>query len=202
MLRNLGRVLCLPMLLCLATCKPPSSPVVQQAQFVPPPPTRPTDRPPICAHQEEVNASHVVGLQTQLMQIALSCDGDDKYDAFVRKFQPQLKEQRDVLAGFFKRAYGTRSSQAAYDQYVTQLADAESNYDLRSGADFCSLSSGTLDQAKSLSSDDDLAKFVAKVPVQQSTDFEACGTPGAPPATLQAAARSHRRRYYHHHKTN
>jgi hypothetical protein len=132
------------------------------------------------------------------MQIALTCGGDEKYDAFVRKFQPQLEHQRDVLADFFTRAYGRGQSRAAYDQYITQLANAESTYNLASGGDFCSLSKGTLDRAMSLSSDDDLAKFVAKVPVQQSTDFEVCGTPGAPPLTPPMRQFRHRRKRYHH----
>jgi hypothetical protein len=195
--RNLGRIFGLLIVLCLAACKPPPPPV-HQVQFAPPPPTTPTDRPPICARPEEVDASHIVGLQTQLMQIALSCGGDDEYDAFVRKFQPQLKEQRDVLGGYFKRAYGRFHSQMEYDDYVTQLADAESHYNLDSGVDFCRLSKGSLDQAMSLSSADDLAKLVDNVPVQQSTDFEVCGTPGAPPATLQTKRLRYRTRRHHH----
>jgi hypothetical protein len=197
--RDLGKApLCLLILLCLSACKPPPPPV-HQVQFVPPPPTKPTDRPPICARPEEVDASHVVGVQTQLMQIALSCGGDDAYDVFVRRFRPQLKKQRDVLGGFFTHAYGRFHSQMAYDDYVTELADAESNYNLGSGVDFCRLSKGTLDQAKALSSADDLTKFVAKVPVQQATDFETCGTPGAPPATLTTKRFEHRRKTYRHH---
>ncbi len=195
MSRVLGRALCLTMLLALATCKPPPPPV-QQAQFVPAPPTKPTDRPPICARPEEVNAVHIIGLQTQLMEIALSCGGDDQYDAFVRKFQPQLAAQRDIMKSYFERAYGRYQSQAAYDQYVTQLADAESNYNLASGVEFCSLSKSTLDQAKTLSPDD-LAGFVAKVPVQQATDFETCGTPGAPPETVGPTHVRHYKRHYH-----
>lgn len=198
--RVLGRALCLATLLSLTMCKPPPPPAAQQAQFVPPPPTKPTDRPPICAHSDEINASKVIGLQTQLMQIALSCGGDDQYDAFVRKFQPQLEEQRSMLGSFFTRAYGKYHSQAAYDEYITQLADAESSYNLGSGGDFCSLSKGTLDQAVSLSSNDDLNKFVAKVPVQQSTDFELCGTPGAPPETTTTTTYHHHWKHYHHRK--
>ncbi len=191
----------LALLLGLTTCKAPPPPV-RHLQYVPPPPTKPTDRTPICGRPEEIDALHIVGLQTQLMQIALSCGGEDKYNAFVTKFQPQLAAQRDVLKSFFTRAYGRRYGQSAFDQYVTQLADAESSYDLVSGADFCSLSKTTLDQAKALSSADDLAKFVAKVPVQQATDVETCGTPGAPPATPQApqTRRSEHRKRRHYEK--
>ena len=198
MSRDLGRMFGLLIVLCLAACKPPPPPV-HEVQYAPPPPTKPTDRPPICARPEEVNASHIIGLQTQLMQIALSCGADDKYDVFVRKFQPQLREQRDVLSGFFTRAYGKAHAQSAYDQYVTQLADAESNYNLSSGVEFCSLSKPTIDQSQTLSTDDDLTKFVAKVPVQQSTDFETCGAPGAPPpVVVETAPLRHHRRWHHY----
>ena len=196
---DLRRPLCLAVLLCLTTCKPPP-PIVHEAQFVPAPPTKPTDRPPICARPEEVNAVHIIGAQTQLMEIALSCGSDDQYDAFVRKFQPQLAAQRDVLKSFFERAYGKFRAQTAYDQYVTQLADAESSYNLASGGDFCSLSKSTMDQAQALSPSDDLATFVAKVPVQQSTDFETCGTAGAPPAVVETSHYAHRRTRYRHKK--
>jgi hypothetical protein len=54
-----------------------------------------------------------------------------------------------------------------------------------------------VDQAKTLSSTDDLAKFVAKVPVQQAMDVEACGTPGAPPPTLRTRPLRHHARAYH-----
>jgi hypothetical protein len=132
------------------------------------------------------------------MQIALICGGDDKYDVFVRKFQPELEQQRDVLGAFFKRAFPRGQSRTSYDQYITQLADAESTYNLASGADFCSLSKGTLDRAMSLTSADDLAKFLAKVPVQQSMDFEACGNPGAPPVTPSTRPFRHRRKSHYH----
>jgi len=196
MARKLKGVLCLTALLSVATCKAPP-PRVHHVAFVPPPPTRPADSAPICGQPEEINAFRIVGLQTQLMQIALSCSRDDSYNAFVRKFQPQLETQRTILESFFTRAYGRRQSHALYDQYITQLADAESQYNLASGVDFCSLSKATLDQVASLSSTDDLAKVVAKVPVQQAMDVETCGTPGAPPATLRTKPLKHRTREYH-----
>jgi hypothetical protein len=194
--RKLGGTLCIVVLLGLATCKAPPPPVHQVA-FVPPPPTKPTDHPPICGQPEEINAFRIVGLQTQLMQIAISCARDDGYNAFVRKFQPQLAKQRAVLVSFFTRAYGRRQSHAAYDQYITQLADAESQYNLASGVDFCSLSKATLHQAVALSSADDLVQFVVKVPVQQAMDVETCGTPGASLAIPQTKQFRHRTKRYH-----
>jgi hypothetical protein len=170
---------------------------VRHAQFVPPPPTKPTDRPPICAHPDEVSAFKIVGLQTQMMQIALTCGGDEKYDVFVRNLQPQLEAQRSILKTFFTRAYGTSVSQSRYDDYITQLADAESSYNLHSGDDFCKLSKPILTQATALSSDDELAKFVPKVSVQQALNVQTCGMPGAPPETPRTTPSRYHQRHYH-----
>ncbi|MBW4022845.1 MAG: hypothetical protein HIU92_06830 [Proteobacteria bacterium] len=174
---------------------------MKQAAFVPPPPTKPTDRSPICGHPEEVKAFNILGLQTQLMQVALTCGGEEKYDVFVRKFQPQLAAQRTILKSFFTRAYGSRRAQSSLDEYVTQLADAESDHNLASGDQFCHLSEPVLDQSTELSSDDDLTKFLAKVPVQQALDVETCGTPGAPSETVHAAAVRHYEKHYEKHYT-
>jgi hypothetical protein len=202
--KNVSKRLYPIIVLGLAACSTPH-PAVRHAEFVPPPPTKPTDRPPICAHADEVNAFKIVGVQTQMMQIALTCGADDKYDAFVRNVQPQLAAQRSILKSFFNRAYGKSLSQSEYDDYVTQLADAESNYNLNSGVDFCKLSKPVLEQATTLSSADDLARFVPKVSVQQSLNVQTCGTPGAPPETPAAtSSRYHQRHYYrrHHQKTS
>jgi hypothetical protein len=180
----------------LAGCTTPPA-AVRHAAFVPPAPTKPTDRPPICAHPDEVNAFKIVGVQTQMMQIALTCGADDKYDVFVRNFQPQLEAQRSILKGFFTRAYGKYAAQSRYDDYITQLADAESNYNLGSGDDFCNLSKPVLNQATTISSDDDLAKFVPKVPVQQAMNIQTCGSPGAPPETPVATPSRYHERHYH-----
>jgi hypothetical protein len=131
-------------------------------------------------------------------QIALSCGGQDEYNDFVTKFQPQLFEQRQNLKSFFGRAYGRGREQTALDQYVTQLSDSESGYDLVSGAEFCRLSKASLDKAKALQPTDDLLKFAAQVPTQQSLDVKTCGTPGAPPPTPQAKHLRWRKRTHYH----
>jgi hypothetical protein len=196
---GMSRAGCVFVLLCLVGCKWGSPTVVQHhAEYKPPPPTKPTDEAPICAHPDEVDATKIIGLQTQLMQIALSCGGQDEYNDFVTKFQPQLFEQRQNLKSFFGRAYGRGREQTALDQYVTQLSDSESGYDLMSGAEFCRLSKASLDKAKALQPTDDLLKFAAQVPTQQSLDVKTCGTPGAPPPTPQAKHLRWRKRTHYH----
>jgi hypothetical protein len=182
-------------LFLLASCKA-EPPPVQQVQFVPPPPSKPTDRAPICGRPEEVEAFAAVGLQTQLMQTALSCGGEDKYGTFVTKFQSDLRDQRKVLALFFTRAYGSARSRSSFDAYITQLANAQSQHDLKSGASYCDFSKSQLDKALALATVEDLNKFAAQSPIQQSLDVEACGSPSAPPetVTVHRATRSYKKK--------
>jgi hypothetical protein len=182
-------------LLLLASCKAPPPPA-QQVQFVPPPPSKPTDKAPVCGRPEEIEAFAAVGLQTQLMQTALSCGGEDKYGTFVTKFQSNLRDQRNVLAQFFTRAYGSARSRSSFDAYITQLANAQSEHDLKSGASYCDFSNSQLDKAQSLATVEDLNKFAAQAPIQQSLDVEACGSPSAPPETVTThhTTRSYRKK--------
>jgi len=180
-------------LLLLVSCK--AVPVNHPPVFVPPPPSAPTDQAPICAKPEEVAAFQAVGLQTELMQTALSCKGDDKYGVFVNTYKSNLVDARDVLEGFFKRAYGTRF-QTHYDSYITQLANTQSQHNLKSGIEYCEFGNKTLDQASALKTPGDLTQYEAKVPIQQSLNVQACGSPGAPPeepVTTKRMVKKHRR---------
>jgi hypothetical protein len=159
--------------------------------FVPPPPSVPTDKAPICARPDEMAAFQAIGLQTELMQTALSCHGDDAYGTFVTTYKTELIDSRNVLAGFFKRAYGARF-QTHYDEYITQLANAQSEHNLKSGALYCGFGDKNLKKSAALKTPEELSKYAAAVPIQQSLDVEACGSPSAPPETVPPATTKHR----------
>ncbi len=182
--------LLLPLLALLASCKA-VSPSPQRASFVPPPPSPPADNAPICARPDEVAAFRKVALQTELMQTALSCHGDAKYGTFVTTYKADLVAQRDILAGFFKRAYGARS-QSAFDGYMTQLANAQSQQNLKSGELYCGFGDEVLDHAQSLKTQKALDDYAAQVPVQQSLNVQACGSPSAPPEMPPVVKKSRR----------
>src|SRR4051794_35800196 len=99
--------------------KPKPAPV---AAFVPPPPAAPTDRAPICARPAEVAAFETTKLKSQLMVAATSCHGEDKYNAFVTRYRPELVASNKTLAGYFSRSGGRRGQQQ-FDDFITQLAN-------------------------------------------------------------------------------
>ena len=182
----------LAFVLALASCK--AIPVVHPPAFVPPPPSAPTDKAPICAKPDEMAAFKAVGLQTELMQTALSCKGDEKYGTFVNTYKSELIDARKVLAGFFKRAYGPRF-QTYFDDYITQLANAQSQHNLKSGALYCGFGDKNLEASAALKTPDDLTNYAARVPIQQSLDVQACGSPSAPPETPPVVTRHRARKH-------
>ena len=87
-----------------------------------------TPTPKACQSAAEINAERVRQIQTEFMVAALKCRKDpqagvlDRYNAFVRKFSPELVKQSNVLQSYFKRQYGAGHLKR-YDSYITKLAN-------------------------------------------------------------------------------
>lgn|GEM_PF-5800952 len=84
-----------------------------------------------CPSLAEANAERVRIMQTELMVGALKCRSREdlglfgKYNAFVRKFTPELVEHGKALTSYFQRSYG-RNYQKKMDTYITSLANSVS----------------------------------------------------------------------------
>ncbi len=125
-----------------------------------------------CTRPVEKSAFDVAGLKSQLMVTALSCQSDvkansmDKYNAFVTRYRPDLVSQERSLNGYFQRAYG-RSAQRQHDDYITQLANAQSDEGIKSGSFFCAKNMSMFDEVMALKDGHQLPGYAAtKAPVQ------------------------------------
>ena len=58
------------------------------------------------------------------MVLATGCHDDDGYNAFVRKYQPELMSNENAIGDIFKHKYGRRAQQE-HDQFTTELANDE-----------------------------------------------------------------------------
>lgn len=178
----------------LLGCSPPAKPPAPAvAAFVPPAPVPPTQKAPVCARPLEKAAFDVAGLKSQLMVTALSCDSQTKYDQFITRYRKDLLGDEKTINGFFGRAYGKRG-QIEHDDYVTQLANAQSDLRNQSGDQFCHFSASLLDEALALKSGADLPQFAASKPIQQSLAVEECAA--APVAAKKAPVRKAVKRVY------
>ena len=141
-----------------------------------------------CLKPYEGTAINIAGLKSQLMVTALSCDTRDRYNDFVLTFRPTLQHEDTALNSYFLRHYG-RSWRSEHDDYITQLANTQSEAGIREGTQFCQANVGLFDQVLALKSPKDLMTFANDKPMLQPIDYDICGVPHRPvyqPTLVQA----------------
>lgn len=163
------------------TQPPPPAPVVVAAP-VPPTPEPPTQNAPMCAKPQEKAAFDVSALKSNLMVTAVTCKSEERYNAFIQQFQPYLASNDKTLGGYFNRAYGKRG-QAQQDDYITSLANAQSQFGVKHGTLFCQQNLGMFDEVMAVKSGADLPTFAAAKPIQQALAVQECPATPAPAAT-------------------
>jgi hypothetical protein len=153
-----------------------NSQVAEQTAFAPPAPTPPPLRAPICARPAEKTAIDVSALVSEQLQlVAITCRTRDKYNALIPRLRPALATKEKNLSAFFKRAYGKRG-QAEQDEYITELANLQSQLALKTGDRFCSINSSMFDQIMPLSNVNELAAYARSKPIQQALAVSECPT--------------------------
>ena len=145
-----------------------------------------------CARPADTTAFDVVGLKTKLMVTALTCNADERYNAFVTKYRPELTNHDKMLGSYFGRVYG-RQARTRQDDYVTQLANSQSQAGIRQGSLFCSRNLPTFDEVMALRNGGELPDYAAAKSVAQPINVSSCGD--APErATTTAATRRRAKR--------
>ena len=104
-----------------------------------------------CARPADTVAFDVVGLKTNLMVTALTCNADERYNAFVTKYRPELVNHDKMLGSYFSRVHG-RQARVRQDDYVTQLANSQSQVGIRQGSTFCNRNLPTFNEVMALRS--------------------------------------------------
>lgn len=158
-------------------------PKVAEAPPPPPPPspTPPTQNAPMCARPQEKAAFDVSALKSHLMVTAVTCHTEERYNAFIHQFQPYLATNEKTLSGFFQRAYGRRA-QSSQDDYITNLANAQSQLGVKAGTLFCSYNLGMFDEVMQVKAGQDLPSFSQSKPIQQAMAVQECPPPAPPKA--------------------
>lgn len=140
---------------------------------------------PRCLQPAERTAFDVGALKSQLMVIALTCGQHDRYNAFVLRYRPQLVATQRVEDRFFARAGGRR----AQDDYITNLANHQSQEGIRRGTLFCSEQMPLFDRVMAVQNPGDLSTFATgnRQPTVMTTGV--CSTTAPAPRTNTTAAR-------------
>lgn len=132
-----------------------------------------------CVRSTDHSAFDITGLKTHLMVTALTCAADEKYNAFVIKYRPELASQDKALGGWFARTHGRRARQQQ-DDYITQLANIRSQDGIRQGSLFCSQNLGTFDEVMALRNGSELPEYAAGKAMLQPIGMTECGSTPAP----------------------
>lgn len=138
-----------------------------------------------CAHPADTTAFDVAGLKTNLMVTALTCNADERYNAFVTKYRPELTSQDKMLSSYFGRVHG-RQARTRQDDYVTQLANSQSQVGVRQGSLFCSRNLPAFDEVMALRNGSELPDYAAAKSVAQPISVSSCGN--APERATTAAS--------------
>jgi hypothetical protein len=144
-----------------------------------------------CLPPQERATFEVAALRSEIMVLATGCHDDDGYNAFIRKFQPELMGNEQAVGEIFKKKYGRRGQQE-HDQFVTDLANAESSAGMRLGTDFCAHNGMIIQEVLSLRSANELASYAAgKDLVPASLSVCSIVAPSAPAPRRVAAVKHH-----------
>ncbi|MBB2175530.1 hypothetical protein [Gluconacetobacter johannae] len=129
-----------------------------------------------CTSSPAHEAFDVQGLKSELMVTALSCNVQDKYNAFVGKFRARLLAEENTLNAYFHTTYG-RAAQREHDDYITQLANVQSERGLKSGTAFCDQRVAMFDEVAALESSADLSSYAQAKDIIQPASYETCAAP-------------------------
>lgn len=91
-----------------------------------------------CLPPAERAAFDVRALQSKLMVVALACNQDAAYNNFVRRHQSDLAGAYRGVEGYFRRTAAGRH-QRELDAFITQMANAHSQEQIRAGSQYCGM---------------------------------------------------------------
>ncbi len=129
-----------------------------------------------CGMSPAREAFDVQGLKSELMVTALSCNAQDRYNAFIEKFRSDLVVQDSALKSYFNSSYG-RTAQVERDNYITQLANVQSERGLRAGTSFCDQRLSMFDEVAVLDNSVDLGNYAEAKDIVQPATYETCSAP-------------------------
>jgi hypothetical protein len=139
-----------------------------------------------CLHPTEHEAFEVSGLKNELMVLAIACQNSASYNAFIMQFRPTLLSEEKTLAAYFNRT--TRNGQKARDDYITNLANSQSEESLTRGTLFCSERAGLFNEVQQLRSSAELVAYAHAKQFKQPIDLIDCPVT-TPVATTKTVAR-------------
>jgi hypothetical protein len=145
-----------------------------------------------CSSPADQSAFEVQALRSELMVLAMGCHDDDRYNAFMRRYQPNLMANEKAIDAYFRRVYG-RSAQYEHDRFVTDLANAISRQGSELGGDFCPRNGLVFNEVMALHSPAELGEFAAGKDLVPATLGICAGSSATAAPTRKAVVKTTKR---------
>lgn len=134
-----------------------------------PPPVSPKIKFTTAESEQVQQAFNIIGLKSALMVAALSCNQQDKYDAFMTAFHPHILAAQHTMDAYFHKASGPYSGQKMEDTFITLLANNQSDQGIAAGSLFCLNNEAEFNAVLALKTPADLDHFVTDQPPEEAT---------------------------------
>ena len=138
-----------------------------------------------CLQPQERSVVEIAALRSELMVLATGCRQDERYNAFIRKYQADLMGNEKAVGDMFKRMYGKRGQQE-HDRFTTDLANGESSAGMHLGTEFCARNSLIFNEVMALHSAAELPAYAAGKDLVPAT-VDLCPQVAQAPAHKQVA---------------
>lgn len=155
---------------------PPAAGHVYPVAVPVPPPVSPRIKFSAAQTEQTQQAFNVIGLKSALMVAALSCNEQDKYDAFMTSFQSHILAEQHVMDAYFHKASGRYSGQKMEDSFVTLLANNQSDNGIAEGSYFCLNNTAEFNAVLALKTPADLDHFVTDEAPPAAAAFASAAT--------------------------
>ncbi len=142
-----------------------------------------------CLQPQERSVVEVAALRSELMVLATGCRQDERYNAFIRKYQADLMGNEKAVGDVFKRMYGKRA-QTEHDRFTTDLANGESSAGMHLGTEFCDRNSLIFNEVMALHNAAELPAYAAGKDLVPAT-VDLCPQVAQAPAHKVATATKH-----------
>lgn len=141
-----------------------------------------------CASEAEQSVFEVEALKSELMVVGITCQQEDKYNAFMQRYQPKMVENYRAFEQHFARTRG-RAGKGATDAYVTNLAQTRGFEAQKLGSDFCPRNGGLFDEVMALPGAEVLPAYAAGKDLIPESLGSCAAAPAASTRTAGAAKR-------------
>jgi hypothetical protein len=140
-----------------------------------------------CAREEDQQAFDIAALQSELMVMGVNtaCREEQRYNAFVERYRPQLIQADRTVGEWFKSHYG-RAARARQDAFTTELAQLRAFRAQALGSDYCPRNGMMFNEVMALPVQTDLAAYAAGKNLVPA-ELRVCETP-APAAPARRAS--------------